>query len=1774
MSVLRFALPPRPSARWLPCILALLSACLAVPSTLQAQCTRNPDGTFNCPTGEEPGIDAPPVINIQPGSADVAQPAVAVTISMRDDWELIQSTFQVTLTTPAGTQDVTSQFSFGKTPDERNQVYRMRATATGAVALSPVGAAQLTARICDATDELRCTTSAPAVFRMSLPGVEVTPDAQFFATVSSPAAKTHAFAIANRGTENATFALAVECRDEDGDAVSGCGVQSSVAVAAGASASVNVTYPASQLRVISVVVSARHTQEKGVEDAGWAEITVRTAVGTTQVAPQVSAVALNAGSTIERSQCVTVSTALRGAYECGDLRVVHGLPAHRTYNRAWAPVLVYNSQHAHPTPTVYADVTLPGNSKQPDSVKVIVRMRDGAVYQARYPGSEFLPGMTRRVGVQWDGLGATTGVYGYTLQVVNQYGTTLLASDTLPGELAVVNRKESVFGAGWWLAGWEQFACIDCYSATQRRLWIGGDGSTRVYTSTPGGGTWFATNPDGPPDSIVQMPNGLYRRPLRGGGFIEFNNQGEHLRTVNRLGQATAFDVQGNRLLGITVPVPSGTAPGWTFAYESFGSGAWRLKTVTATAPGAASRTVTLAHGGGDWRVSGITDPDGLGVAFAYPTGTYLRRINRQRDRRETWTYYGYDAGGRLNAARTQMGATADATRDLSTAFVAAESRGVAQAGAAGTSVSSSAVYTRLDGPRPAAEAIDHTYLWLNPDGTIRRVRNPVGAETRIRYGDPRFPALATEVTSPGGMYTRAWYDDEGRPVTSTVFGQYLPTESSTTHTAWDPVCHKPTMVTSTVADTTWIEYDPATCNPRWQRLGRDTARTVTFEYYGAGTTHAGMVKAVIGPRDAEGRRAREEVEYDARGNLRLTRDPLGFISVYETDALGRDTAVYTPIFGNDSSRIETLLKQTGARQTIHYDVAGRPDSTVSYGPAITHIESNGPGTTPSEQLTVVTTYDGEGSPLTVNRIVTPNPAGLQTQRTRYQYDAAGRKTDEWSNDLLHQEWRYDQGGNAVQAITARGDTITSRYDAADRLVRRIVPSVEYAQLPGTCPVDRFSPYAGQCAGMVFPIFPNRGTSYVIPEEWTTYRYDLVGNMVRAENGDAVVTRTYYPNGQIRTDSTAIRDFSAENAFSQVFGIEYGYNEGRLTRVIHPGNLAGTDMIDKFEYHPQTGALAAAEDRIGNVFGFNHDFAERLTGMSMPGGITDTRWYDGAGRLRSRQELAGTTLLLSETYAYDARDKLLKITVPGASSYEQWYSGLGNLAMTDWSNVGDPQFQREGFATDPLGNVVQKHVFDSGQDGPYDDHPDLFYELDTALGRVMRIGRVDTQNNPGDPYISGVRRDDTFQGFDNSGNLISSFQGIIGPNPSDGSYSLQRRVSSRSYYGADDRLRVVQQYNDQPGPSQAVSRGLWEEYRYDPLGRRVGVRTLRPGALCNQPDCFDTWTYYVWLGDQILWELRTTPATAPEQTRGQVSYFHAGGIDRPLTVWKSGVGSVVTHQNWRGQLARGTFGEGTGRVGQSTECPELPPTNGCIPVAWPGWNTNAWNEETAKPNTTGEEDYWFGSLAVGMRDASGMLYMRNRYYNPQTGQFTQPDPIGLAGGLNSYGFAAGDPVSYSDPYGLSAQSACPPLCNELNPRHLEIEVDRAENATLGEALAGGVVLLAVSAVVLAPEALPAFGAGARRLWSRLRGTADDVAPTGGRVLTREQQRTIRSLESRIREHQGKLDAYRRNPDAFDNRGILRNAPNAAVRDRIIQGRIRHLESEIRGWQRQIDDLQR
>jgi RHS repeat-associated protein len=51
-------------------------------------------------------------------------------------------------------------------------------------------------------------------------------------------------------------------------------------------------------------------------------------------------------------------------------------------------------------------------------------------------------------------------------------------------------------------------------------------------------------------------------------------------------------------------------------------------------------------------------------------------------------------------------------------------------------------------------------------------------------------------------------------------------------------------------------------------------------------------------------------------------------------------------------------------------------------------------------------------------------------------------------------------------------------------------------------------------------------------------------------------------------------------------------------------------------------------------------------------------------------------------------------------------------------------------------------------------------------------------------------------------------------------------------------------------------------------------------------------------------------------------------------------------------------------------------------------------------------------------EETGLHYNMHRYYNPATGRYMTPDPIGLEGGINLYGFVQNDPVNFVDPWGL------------------------------------------------------------------------------------------------------------------------------------------------------------
>ena len=149
--------------------------------------------------------------------------------------------------------------------------------------------------------------------------------------------------------------------------------------------------------------------------------------------------------------------------------------------------------------------------------------------------------------------------------------------------------------------------------------------------------------------------------------------------------------------------------------------------------------------------------------------------------------------------------------------------------------------------------------------------------------------------------------------------------------------------------------------------------------------------------------------------------------------------------------------------------------------------------------------------------------------------------------------------------------------------------------------------------------------------------------------------------------------------------------------------------------------------------------------------------------------------------------------------------------------------------------------------------------------------------------------------------------------------------------------------------------------------------------------------------------------------------FGAGAVDQPLSMTRGNyadgsdsAGNALSYFQWpnftitplrnaRGRSDRGTFSSYYATDDGGT-------THSVAYNLQIGW-------ENYQLFPLGPLHAWHGSILQGKLNEVGTVYRRARVYDPATGQFTQEDPIGLAGGLNAYGFAGGDPVNYDDPFG-------------------------------------------------------------------------------------------------------------------------------------------------------------
>ncbi|WP_338328927.1 RHS repeat-associated core domain-containing protein [Aeromonas salmonicida] len=84
---------------------------------------------------------------------------------------------------------------------------------------------------------------------------------------------------------------------------------------------------------------------------------------------------------------------------------------------------------------------------------------------------------------------------------------------------------------------------------------------------------------------------------------------------------------------------------------------------------------------------------------------------------------------------------------------------------------------------------------------------------------------------------------------------------------------------------------------------------------------------------------------------------------------------------------------------------------------------------------------------------------------------------------------------------------------------------------------------------------------------------------------------------------------------------------------------------------------------------------------------------------------------------------------------------------------------------------------------------------------------------------------------------------------------------------------------------------------------------------------------------------------------------------------------------------------------------------------WQPTKTSLWGQRLSKHADNRDPGLAFAGQLRD--DEGGLCYNRFRYYDPQGACYISPDPIGILGGENNYGYVP-NPVSWVDPLGLSS----------------------------------------------------------------------------------------------------------------------------------------------------------
>ncbi len=958
---------------------------------------------------------------------------------------------------------------------------------------------------------------------------------------------------------------------------------------------------------------------------------------------------------------------------------------------------------------------------------------------------------------------------------------------------------------------------------------------------------------------------------------------------------------------------------------------------------------------------------------------------------------------------------------------------------------------------------------WFDLDGqTQQELRGGLLAGKRIRNGRT---AVATD---PYGNRTTVNYD-EWEAITSVRYA-----DGSSKQFEYLPNYNFPAMEVDELGVQTKHEYDQNGNRIKTTMgFGSDNERVLEYVYDDYGQVTLERYLARTNPDGSSSETVEMHYEYDVSGNIIKQIDGNGnevlyqgynAIGQYQTMIDGRGK-IWRYTYDNHGKKL-TETSPLGFVTRFEYDDIHRLTK-------VTDAEGRTTSHKYDSRNNLTKTIDNLGGV----RSMSYRMDGLiladtdeSNQVTRYRYDRATRLievTDGVGQETTMVYARGDElAGTLIESVTTPNNKIAYQYDSRNRAIVQSVQSAlgkddglissTRTQYSKRSERQAVTDANGNITQYIYNVHGELQSSTNAENENVSYDYDNRGNLVRVTDG--LGQSTYYNFDKNNNKISETRP--AQTVGSIIERQTYSYDAGdNLIRIIdYNGNVAIYSIDDdgRVDQQSNTSASQAVKDgsQADRVVTYTYDktdlpksYADQFSSASYQ--------YDGLGRLTEQNtqfvaQIGSTATNIGKTlqttyhansqvkaktdaegnlrsYLYDGAGKLTQlsienvgsiivndyegnlpktITYPGGTNRNYEYDGLARLKRILVNDNANNLKMNYGYQFDSVGNITQKsqqlgstptkdftysydnvyRLTQANQPNAFGDQRYSFDENSNRLSRTVTIGSEETSYEYGyntQQELTSIQKtlgsliiNNTLE-YDNNGTLTKNTDSSIAPNSAE---------NLSFNYNSFGRVQSIKK-----GETTSLELG---SYQYDPQGRRIS-KTVNGETIYFLYD--DT-------GEGLIAEYNETG----ELIRGYV--YQANGMFTTdpvaLKTPKATVG---------GETSTATEYEYSFYQNDHLGTPQMLVQTSGETVWQAEYDVFGNINETV---TLIEQPLRF---AGQYHDRETDLYYNwNRFYSPELGRYVTSDPIGLGGGLNTFGYVYGNPVKFFDPTGkiVPAIAAC------------------------------------------------------------------------------------------------------------------------------------------------------